>query len=77
MSCDSSSLSSLGSLDFPINVLIVDGTLCVASRGTLSTSSFSVPDVSHVPRLTMNLLSTSQITDSGCRVILDVDSSSI
>jgi hypothetical protein len=52
-----------------------DGTsLPISSRGTLFTSSFSVPDISHVPRLKMNLFSASQHTDSGCRVILDVDS---
>jgi hypothetical protein len=78
MSCDSSTLSYLRSLDFPVNVLTIDGSpLFVASRCTLSTSSFSVLDVSHVPRLTMNLFSAGQITDSGCRVILDVDSCSI
>ena len=78
MSSDSSVLSSLRSLDFPVNVLTADGTpLPVASRGTLSTPSFSVPDVSHVPRLTMNLFSAAQLTDSGCRVILDVDSCSV
>ena len=49
----------------------------VSSRGTLSTSSFSVPDISNVPRLTMNLFSASQLTDSGCRVILDADSCSV
>jgi hypothetical protein len=38
---------------------------------------FSVPDISHVPRLTMNLFSASQLTDSGCRVILDADSCAI
>ena len=77
-SSDSSALPSLRPLDFPINVLTADGTpLPVASRGTLSTSSFSVPSVSHVPRLTMNLFSAAQLTDSGCRVILDVDSCSV
>ena len=78
MSSDSSISSSRRSLDFPINVLTADGTpLPVASRGTLATSSFYVPDVSHVPRLTMNLFSAGQLTDSGCRVILDVDSCTI
>ena len=78
MSSNSSTLSSLRSLDIPISVLTADGTpLSVASRGTLSTPSFSVPDVSHVPRLTMNLFSAGQLTDSGCRVILDADSCSI
>jgi hypothetical protein len=51
--------------------------LSVSSWGTLSTSSFYVLDISHVPRLTMNMFSTSQITDTGCRVILDADSCSV
>jgi hypothetical protein len=50
--------------------------LSVSSRGTLSTF-FYVPDISHVPRLTMNLFSANQITDFGCRVFLDTDSCSI
>jgi hypothetical protein len=50
MSPDSSALSSLRPLSLPVNVLTADGTsLHVASRGTLSTSFFFVPDVSHVP----------------------------
>src|SRR3990170_7522278 len=78
MSSDSSALSSLRPLDFPLNVLTADGTpLPVASRGILSTPSFYVPSVSHVPRLTMNLFSAAQLTDSGCCVILDTDSCSI
>jgi hypothetical protein len=78
MTSDSSVLSSLRSLDFPLSVLIADGTsLPVTSRGTLSTSSFSVLDVSLVPRLTMNLLSVAQTADSGCGVLSDVDSVSI
>ena len=51
--------------------------LPVASRGTLSTSSFHVPSVAHVPRLTMQLISGGQIVDSSCRVILDFDSCSV
>ncbi|SPT18243.1 unnamed protein product [Triticum aestivum] len=78
MSSDSSALSSLRPLDSPINVLTADGTsLPVASRGILSTPSFSVSSVSHVPRLTMNLFSAAQLTDFGCHVILDTDSCSI
>ena len=78
MSYDSSALSSLRSLDSPVNVLTADGTpLSVVSRGNLTTPTFSVPDVSHVPRLTMNLFSAAQLTDSGCRVIPDVDSCSV
>lgn len=78
MSYDSSALSSLQPLDSPVNILTTDGTpLPVVSCGTLSTPSFSVPNVSHVPRLTMNLFSAAQLTDFGCRVILDTDSCSI
>ena len=78
MTSDSSILSSLRPLDSPLSVLTADGTpLSVSSQGTLSTSSFSVPDISHVPRLTMNLFSAGQLTDSGCRVILDADSCSV
>ena len=58
MSSHSSNLSSLKSLDFPIHVLTADCTpLSVASRGNLTTPSYSVPDVAHVPQLTMNLFS--------------------
>ena len=75
MTSASSILSALRSLISPVRVITADGTsLPVSSRGTLSTSSFSVPDVSHVPSLKMNLFSASQLTDSGCRVIVDADS---
>jgi hypothetical protein len=78
MTSDSSILSVLRSLISPVNVLTADGTsLPVSSRGTLSTSYFSVPDISHVPRLKMNLFSASQLTDSGCHVILDADSCAV
>ena len=75
MTFESSSLSALRSLPSPVRVFTADGTsLPVSSRGTLSTSSFFVPDISHVPLLKMNLFSASQLTDSGCRIILDADS---
>jgi hypothetical protein len=75
MTSDSSILSALRSLISPVSVLTADGTsLHISSRGTLSTSSFSVPYISHAPRLKMNLFSASQLTHSGCRVILDADS---
>ena len=78
MTSASSILSALRSLISPVLVTTADGTsLPVSSRGTLSTSSFSVPDVSHVPSLKMNLFSASQLTDSGCRVILDADSCAV
>jgi hypothetical protein len=52
MTSYSSIRSVLRSLISPVNILTTDGTsLPVSSRGTLSTSSFSVPDISHVPVL--------------------------
>jgi hypothetical protein len=78
MTYDSSILSALRSLISPINVLTTDSTsLPISSRGTLSTSSFFVPDISHISRLKMNLFSASQLTDSGCHVILDADSCAV
>ena len=68
-------LCAVNSVPSPLTVQTADGTsLSVAARGTLSTSSFHVPAVSHVPKLTMQLLSAGQLTDLGCRVILDSDS---
>jgi hypothetical protein len=53
-------LSALRSLVSPVRVITADGTsLPVFSRGTISTSSFSVPDVSYIPSLKMNLFSAS------------------
>ena len=78
MTYDSSTLTSVRPVESPVRVLTADGTpLPVASRGTLSTSSFHVSSVAHVPRLTMQLISGGQIVDSSCRVILDFDSCSI
>jgi histone deacetylase 1/2 len=78
MISDSSLLSAIRSLISLVCVLTADGTsLPVSSRGTLSTSSFSVPDTSHVPRLKMNMFSASQLTNSSCRVILDADSCAV
>ncbi|KAG8085381.1 hypothetical protein GUJ93_ZPchr0010g10613 [Zizania palustris] len=75
MTSDSSSMSSLHPLVSPIHVVTIDGTsLSVIGRGTLNTSSFSVPFVAHVPKLTIQLMSVGQLTDYGCHVILDSDS---
>ena len=75
MSSDSTCLTSIRPLAAPITVQTTDGTpLSVAGRGTLSNSSFHVPAVSYVPKLTMQLISAGQLTDHGCRVILDSDS---
>jgi hypothetical protein len=47
--------------------------LSVAGEGTLYSDSFHIPDVSLIPDLTIQLMSTGQITDHECRVILDPD----
>ena len=75
MTPDSSQLSSMSRVDPPIIVQTADGTsLPVVGRGVLSTSSFHVPTISHIPQLTMQLMSAGQITDHGCRIILESDS---
>jgi len=72
---DSTQLSSLSSVDHPLVVQTAHGTsISVAGRGVLSTSSFHVPTVLHVPNLTMQLMSARQITNYGCRIILELDS---
>ena len=40
----------------------------------LTTSSFSLPVVSHMPRLSMSFMSISQLTDFGCQVVFDCTS---
>ncbi|WVZ93716.1 hypothetical protein U9M48_039674 [Paspalum notatum var. saurae] len=57
-----------------LTVHTADGSsLPVAGEGTLLSSSFHVPDISYVPDLTMQLISAGQLSDHGCRVILDSD----
>jgi hypothetical protein len=56
-------------------VTTADGTShLVLSQGTLHTSRFRVPSVSHVPDLNLQLLSTGQIIVHDCRIILESDS---
>jgi len=53
-------------------VRTADGTLLpVSSTGHLSSSDNSVPSVDHFPRLSMSLMSVSQLTDNDCKVIFD------
>jgi hypothetical protein len=75
MTPDRTSLSSISPSSLPITVQTADGSsLSVAGQGTLLSPSFHVPAVSYVPKLTMQLISAGQLTDHGCRVILDSDS---
>jgi hypothetical protein len=72
MTYDSTLLVSMSSLPSPMSVKTADGTpLAVVSHGTLRTPRF------HVPQLHLQLFSTGQITDHGCRVVLDSDACSI
>ncbi|CAD6238308.1 unnamed protein product [Miscanthus lutarioriparius] len=74
MTPDSTSLSSICSPSIPLTVQTVDGSsLSVVGLGTLSSSSFHVPNVSYVPDLTMQIISAGQLTDHGCRVIFYSD----
>ena len=75
MTPDVSLLTSCRPPTHTTRVRIADGTpLPVSSIGHLSTDSFSVPAVSHVPRLSMSLMSVSQLTDLGCQVVFDCSS---
>jgi hypothetical protein len=70
---DRTRLSSICSTSIPLTVQTTDGSpLSVVGHGTLSSSSFHVPNVSYVPNLTMQLISVGQLTDHGCRVIFDL-----
>jgi hypothetical protein len=67
---DHTCLSSICCPSIPLTVQTVDGSpLSVVGSGTLSSSSFHVPNVSYVPNLTMQLISAGQLIDHGCRVI--------
>ena len=69
-----SCLSSMVSSPSSHFVHTADGSpLSVVGKGILLSDSFSVPDVSCVPALTMQLMSAGQLTDHDCRVILDPD----
>jgi len=53
-------------------VKTADGTSCsITHKGSLCDSRFSVPNVSFVPQLSMNLLSVGQVTDHNCFVGFD------
>jgi hypothetical protein len=68
MTHDSTHLVSMSSVPSPMPVKTADSTsLSVVSHGTLRTPQF------HVPQLHLQLFSVGQITNHGCRVILDSD----
>jgi hypothetical protein len=77
MTSNSSLLSTiaLSFLLFVLSWLMVP--LFLSLVGALFLLLLSVPNISHVPHLKMNLFSASQLTDSGYRIILDADSCAI
>jgi hypothetical protein len=53
-------------------VQTTDGSFCtVTHQGNLATSQLTVPGVSLVPILSMNLISVGQLTDIHCIVVFD------
>jgi hypothetical protein len=75
MTSDRTCLSAICPSPIPLIVQTTNGSsLLIVGHGTLSSSSFHVPSVCYVPKLTMQLFSAGQLTDHGCRVILDSNS---
>ena len=69
---DGSQLVSCKLVNDDAYIQTADGTCChITHQGSLSSSNFSVPNVSFVPQLSMNLLSVGQITDHNCFVGFD------
>jgi hypothetical protein len=69
MSFDHKSFLSLNPISSSIKVKIADGTLVpVAGIGSVSTSNYVLSKVYYVPKITMNVVSVSQLYDSGYSV---------
>ena len=69
VSSDQSQLISCTPITDGASIQSTDGTSChITHQGSLCTSNFSVPNVSFVPQLSMNLLSVGQLTDHNCFV---------
>ena len=72
---DRSQLVSCQPVTDGASVQTADGTPCsVTHRGSLRTSQFSVPVVSFVPQLSMNLMSVGQLADMNCFIGFDATS---
>ena len=68
MSSDFKSFVSLHSAS-SVSVMTADGThMPLAGTGSVSTSHLSISDVYYIPNLTLNLVSVSQLCDSGYSV---------
>jgi len=54
------------------SVQTADGTFCsVTHHGSLSSSKFSVPKISLVPQMSMNLMSVGQLADMNYFIAFD------
>ena len=72
MTSDQSQLVSCKPLTNGASVQTADGTSCsITHQGSLCNNHFSIPNVSFVPQLSMNLLSVGQVTDQNCFVGFD------
>ena len=70
MTFDAFALHSCRPVSPNLRVIIADGTtLPIASCGTLHTAHFHIPDVAHIPKLSMNLISISQLASHGYLII--------
>jgi hypothetical protein len=69
---DQSQLVTCKPIIDPTSIQTADGTHCyITHRGSLYTTNFSVPDVSFVPQLSMDLLSVGQIANHNCFIGFD------
>jgi len=69
---DSSQLVDCKTVHDGASVQTTDDTSCsITHQGSLSTAHFTVPNVSLVPQLSMNLLSVGQITYQNCFIGFD------
>uniref|UniRef100_A0A7N2R8Y2 Retrovirus-related Pol polyprotein from transposon TNT 1-94-like beta-barrel domain-containing protein n=1 Tax=Quercus lobata TaxID=97700 RepID=A0A7N2R8Y2_QUELO len=66
MTPDESKFSDKAPLEHPITIYIVDGTpMPVSHKGTISSSCLSLSDTFHIPKLSLNLFSVSQLCELG------------
>jgi hypothetical protein len=69
---DQSQLVACKPVSDGVSIQTADGTSCpITYQGSVCNNRFSVPNVSFVPQLSMNLLSVGQISDQNCFVGFD------
>ncbi len=72
---DCSQLVSCQPVKEGASVQTADGTFCsVTHHGSLSSSKFSVPKISLVPQMSMNLMSVGQLADMNYFIVFDATS---